>query len=166
MDVKELSSKYQVRKLIAQDVDLIYELSIGNPMFYEYCPPYVTKEGITDDMSALPPGKSLDDKFYIGYFSNSELMAIMDLIFSYPNKNTAWIGLFMMNQKYQGKGYGSKIIEECVIHLKHLGFESIQLAFAKGNFQSEAFWQKNGFDKTGNESQNEEYTAVTMQRIL
>lgn len=166
MDVKELSSKYQVRKMTAQDVDLIYELSIGNPVFYEYCPPHVTKESIADDMSALPPGKSVDDKFYVGYFSNNELIAIMDLIFSYPNKNTAWIGLFMMNQNYQGKGNGSKIIEECATHLKHLGFGSIQLAFAKGNLQSEAFWQKNGFDKTGIESKNEEYTAVVMQRIL
>ena len=72
----------------------------------------------------------------------------------------------MMNQNDQGKGNGSKIIEECVTHLKRLGFESIQLAFAKGNLQSEAFWRKNGFDKTGSESKNEEYTAVVMQRIL
>lgn len=166
MDMKELSSKYQVRKMTAHDVDSIYELSIGNPMYYEYCPPYVTKESIVDDMRALPPGKSLDDKFYVGYFSNNKLIAIMDLIFSYPNKNTAWIGLFMMHRDYQGKGNGSSIIEECVTHLKHLDFEAIQLAFAKGNSQSEAFWQKNGFYKTGRESENEGYTAIVMQRIL
>lgn len=166
MEIKELSSKYQVRKMTAQDIDIIYELSIGNPMFYKYCPPYVTRESISDDMSALPPGNSVDDKAYVGYFSNNELIAVMDLIFSYPNKNTAWIGLFMMNQDYQGKGNGSNIVEECVTYLKHLGFESIQLAFAKGNPQSEAFWQKNGFNKTGSESKNEEYTAVVMQKIL
>ncbi len=166
MDVRQLSSRYQVRKMTAQDVDLIYELSIGNPMFYEHCPPYVTKESIANDMRALPPGNSADDKFYVGYFRNNELIAIMDLIVSYPNKNTAWIGLFMMAQNHQGKGNGSKIIEECAAHLKHLGFGSIQLAFAKGNPQSEAFWRKNGFEKTGRESQNEGYTAVVMQRIL
>lgn len=166
MDVKELSSKYQVRKMTASDIDTIYKLSIGNPMFYKYCSPYVTKESIANDMNALPPGTSIDDKFYVGYFSNNELIAVMDLIFSYPNKNTAWIGLFMMNQDYQGKGNGSNIVEECVTHLKHLGFESIQLAFAKGNSQSEAFWKKNGFNKTGSESKNEKYTAVIMQRIL
>lgn len=166
MDVRELSSNYQVRKLTVEDVDLIYGLSIGNPMFYEYCPPYVTKESITEDMRALPPGKHLDDKFYVGYFRNNALVAIMDLVLFYPNKNTAWIGLFMMNPQYQGKGYGSKIIEECAAHLKHIGFESVQLAFAKGNPQSEAFWQKNGFEKTGNESKNETYTAVIMQRVL
>lgn len=89
MDVRELSSKYQVRKLTVEDVDLIYGLSIGNPMFYEYCPPYVTKESITEDMRALPPGKHLDDKCYVGYFRNNALVAIMDLVLSYPNKTTA-----------------------------------------------------------------------------
>ena len=143
MDVKDLSSKYQVRRLTAQDMDPIYELSIGNPLFYKHCPPYVTMEGIAEDMRALPPGKSDGDKFYVGYFSESELIAIMDLIFSYPAQKIAWIGLFMMNQRHQNRGIGSKIIGECAMHLKHLGFESIQLALAKGNPQSEAFWQKN-----------------------
>lgn len=166
MDIKKLSFTYQVRKLTAQDIDSIYELSIGNPMYYEYCPPLVTQESIADDMRALPPGKHEDDKYYVGYFHSNELIAIMDLIFSYPNKNTAWIGLFMMNQKYQGEGIGSKIIEECAVYLKHLGFESIQLAFAKGNPQSEAFWRKNGFNRTGKESPKTDYTAITMQRIL
>lgn len=166
MDVKSLSSKYQVRRLTAQDVDLIYELSIGNPLFYEYCPPFVTKEGIVEDMRALPPGKRDCDKFYVGYFSGNELIAIMDLIFSYPAENTAWIGLFMMNPGHQNRGIGSELIEECATHLKNSGFESMQLAIAKGNPQSERFWQKNKFYKTGREVPKEGYTAVCMQRTL
>ena len=104
MDVKDLSSTYHVRRLTAQDMDAIYELSIGNPLFYEYCPPYVTREGIAEDMRALPPGRHDRDKFYVGYFSGDELIAIMDLIFSYPAKSTAWIGLFMMDQRHQNRG--------------------------------------------------------------
>ena len=166
MDVKDLSSTYHVRRLTAQDMDAIYELSIGNPLFYEYCPPYVTREGIAEDMRALPPGRHDRDKFYVGYFSGDELIAIMDLIFSYPAKSTAWIGLFMMDQRHQNRGIGSRIVEECAIHLKHLGFKFLQLAVAKGNPQSEAFWQKNGFYKTGREVPKEGYTAVVMQRTL
>ena len=72
----------------------------------------------------------------------------------------------MMEHEYQGKGVGSKIIEECVTYLKRLGFKYICLAYAKGNSQSEAFWMKNSFYKTGDESENEGYTAVYMQREL
>lgn len=35
-----------------------------------------------------------------------------------------------------------------------------------GNPQSEAFWKKNGFRKTGAESKQETYTVVAMQRDL
>ncbi|HJB22041.1 MAG TPA: GNAT family N-acetyltransferase [Candidatus Fournierella merdavium] len=166
MDVRGLSSTYQVRRLTAQDADSVYELSIGNPLFYEYCPPHATREGIMEDMRALPPGKSACDKFYVGYFCENELIAIMDLIFSYPAKNTAWIGLFMMNQGHQHRGIGSEIIRECAMCLKDLGVEFIQLAIAKGNPQSEHFWRKNKFHKTGREVPKEGYTAVVMQRAL
>lgn len=166
IDVKELSFRYQVRKMTAQDIDAVYELSVGNPLFFEYCPPYITRESIAADMAALPPGRSMDDKYYIGYLGDHKLIAVMDLICFYPDENTVWIGLFMMDQNHQGKGEGTAIIEECSAYLKHSGFAYIQLAFAKGNPQSEAFWKKNGFRKTGIESENEGYTAVVMQREL
>lgn len=166
MDINKLSMIYKVRKLTEEDIDCIYDLSVGNPMFYQYCPPYVTREGILEDMAALPPGKSPEDKFYIGYFEGAKLVAVMDLIAGYPNGETAFIGLFMMTQVYQGKGNGSKIIGECSAYLKEAGFEHIRLAYAKGNPQSEAFWLKNGFVKTGVEAENQGYTAVVMQKEL
>lgn len=55
MNISELSSEYEVRRLTEDDVDIVYQLSLGNPMYFEYCPPAVTKESIIQDMSALPP---------------------------------------------------------------------------------------------------------------
>ncbi len=43
-------------------------------------------------MCALPLCKSMDDKYYIGYFENGCLIAVMDLIDGYPNAGTAFIG--------------------------------------------------------------------------
>ncbi|WP_113886494.1 GNAT family N-acetyltransferase [Clostridium butyricum] len=166
MNISELSLKYQIRKLDDKDIDLIYTLSIGNPKFYKYFPPYVTKESIHEDMNMLPPNKSKEDKFYIGFFDNNILVAVMDLIINFPDNKTAFIGLFMMEQEYQGKGIGSNIIEECATYLKALGFKYIRLAYANGNSQSEAFWLKNSFYKTGDEFEKEGYTAVLMQREL
>ena len=166
INITELSSQYAVRRLTADDVELIYGLSIENPLFYQYCPPFVTRESILEDMKALPPRTTCADKFYIGFFRDEKLIAIMDLILHYPNGQTAFIGLFMMSRAEQGKGIGSKIIEEGVCYLKGCGFHSVRLAFAKGNPQSEAFWTKNGFAKTGTEHDNGGYIAVSMQRIL
>lgn len=49
MRISEISSQYQVRKLEEGDIDSVYELSVGNPLFYRYCPPYVTKESIREE---------------------------------------------------------------------------------------------------------------------
>ena len=39
-----------------------------------------TAQSIVDDMNALPPRTTYDDKYYIGYFEGEKLVAVMDLI--------------------------------------------------------------------------------------
>lgn len=166
MNIAKLSSQYTVREMTPEDVDDIYELSVGNPMYYQYCPPFVTRESILEDMRALPPGMTYDDKFYIGFYKNKKLIAVMDLIFNYPNTDTAFIGLFMMSETEQGKGIGSCIVKECARSIRSQGYRFIRLGFVKGNPQSEAFWRKNGFLPTGVETDNGRYTVVLMQKEL
>lgn len=67
MEVTSLSTKYKVRKLDSKDVDIIYELCSKNQLFYQYHPPFVSKDSILEDMSALPPNKEAKDKLYIGF---------------------------------------------------------------------------------------------------
>ena len=164
MNIAELSLQYAVRKLTVEDVDCIYELSAENPMYYEYCPPFVTKESILADMKALPPGMTYKDKFYIGFFQNEKLVAVMDLILHYPDAHTAFIGLFMVSGAAQGKGIGSGIVNECFRYIGSQGYHFIRLGYVKGNLQSESFWKKNGFEETGTECDNGSYTIVVMQR--
>ena len=166
MEISRLSQRYRVRRLTAADVDAIYELSRENPLFYQCCPPFVTKESILNDMAALPPRTSRDRKYYLGYFQGEKLIAVLDLILGYPNAATAFIGLFMMAKSEQGQGAGSRIITECAAFLREEHFHSIRLAYAKGNPQSRAFWKKNQFTETGIVSQEATYTAVIMQRVL
>ena len=165
-NVQKLSKRYDVRRLTEADVDKIYVLSVENFMYYQYCPPFVTRESIFHDMKALPPRTTCDDKYYIGYFEEDKLMAVMDLILGYPNEETAFIGLFMMEKGSQGKGIGSAIVEECFEFLDSIGYRFIRLGFAKGNPQSEAFWVKNGFVRTGVEADNGDYIVVVMERKI
>ena len=88
MDKVNISCKYDVRRLTENDVDEIYELSIENPLFYKYCPPFVTKESILEDMKALPSKMTYKDKYYIGFWEGETLIAVMDFITNYPNDNT------------------------------------------------------------------------------
>lgn len=149
MEINSLSKRFYVRKLDRNDVQMIYDLSCKNHIFYQYHPPFVTKESILEDMEALPPGKNYDDKFYVGFFEKENLVAIMDLILAYPEKEIAFIGFFMTNIQYQNKGISSEIISEIVTYLKSSGYKKIRLGVDKGNPQSYSFWSRNNFKTIG-----------------
>ena len=145
MDIRLLSKKYEVRTLDSNDVDIIYDMSRKNEIYYLYHPPFVTKESIIGDMKALPPGKSYDDKYYIGFFEGDTLVANMDLILGYPADEIAFIGLFMTNVHYQNRGIGSHMIGDACRYLKQAGYKKVRIGVDKGNPQSNSFWKKNGF---------------------
>ena len=145
MDIRLLSKRFDVRRLDINDVDIIYDMSCNNEIFYKYHPPLVTKESIIEDMEALPPLKSYDDKYYIGFFENDILVANMDLILGYPTDEIAFIGLLMVNVLYQNNGVGSGIVGDVCSYLKQLGYKKVRIGVDKENPQSNSFWHKNGF---------------------
>ena len=145
IDVTRLSSHYKVRLLTADDENRILDLCRRNPLFYEFTEARPTREEIQNDMTLTPPGIDRSAKYYIGFFENRDLVAVMDIVDGYPNPETAYIGFFMMNPDHQGKHIGTEIISETAAYLKVIGKTAIRLAIDKGNPQSSHFWKKNGF---------------------
>ena len=166
MNIQSLSTKYVVRRLTDADIPEVFALCQGNPLYYQFCPPFVTKESIQRDMVALPEGKTEKDKHYLGFYLEDRLIAVMDLIAGYPKAETAFVGFFMVDQAWQGKNIGTGIISEACCALKEAGFSEVGLGYAKGNTQSEAFWLKNHFVKTGVEKPAGDFVSVYMQRHL
>ena len=164
MDPAVLSERYQVRRLTEADVEAIYRLCADNPLFYQHCPPFVTRESIRADSRALPPGKTAADKYYLGYFQGDKLAAVLDLILDYPRAQTAFVGFFMLARQLQGRGVGSAIVAGALQALARQGYTHVRLGYVKGNPQSEAFWLKNGFCPTGIETRPASYTVVVLER--
>ena len=81
--------------------------------YYEYCPPFVTRQTIQEDMRILPPGKVIEDKYYIGFCQDGKLIAVMDLNDGYPEKLIVYIGFFMTDISVQGRGIGTEILIIC-----------------------------------------------------
>ena len=165
IDISKISSLYKIRRLDDSDADAVLELCLGNPQFYDYCEEEPTKEQVLFDLKETPAGKAAEDKYFIGFYQNEALVAVMDLIDGYPNSSTAYIGFFMMNKSLQGQGLGSEIITEIAERLKALGFSVIRLAINKGNPQSAHFWEKNGF-KTIKEVERNGYILLVAERYL
>ena len=145
IDISKISSSYDIRRMDDSDVDSILSFCRKNTQFYEYCEAEPTREQVLCDLHITPPGIGLSDKYYIGFYQNETLIAVMDLIDGYPEPEIAFIGFFMMNKDLQGRGVGTVIIQETAAYLKAAGKTTIRLAIDKGNPQSTHFWKKNGF---------------------
>ncbi|MDE5865882.1 MAG: GNAT family N-acetyltransferase [Lachnospiraceae bacterium] len=166
MDINKLSSKYFVKRLGNSDIQDIFNLCCENKLYYEYCPPMVTEESIKKDMITLPPNTNISDKFYIGFYKEGKLIAVMDLIDGYPEQKIAYIGFFMTNVTIQKRGVGSEIISELCNYLRQKGFISIRLAWVKGNPQAEHFWLKNMFVILKETTSNVSDSVILAERCL
>lgn len=166
LEITRISKTYEVRALNEQDVPQVYNLCCKNELYYQYCPPFVTLESIKADMTALPPGVTADNKYYIGFYDGGMLIAVMDLIIGYPGADTAYVGFFMTDTSAQKKGVGSCIVEELNWFVCNNGFTNIQLGWVQGNPQSEHFWHKNGFCETGRVYDMDSFSVVEARRDL
>ena len=162
----DFSQKYAVRPLTAGDVDKILALCAENEQFYRYHPPMATRESILADMTALPPGTGAENKHYLGFFDGDALIAVLDLIEHYPQQNTAYIGFFMTKKERQGCGLGTSLIGKLFDELRKEKFCRVRLAIDRGNPQSKAFWEKNGFALTGEEFPHDDSAYLPMEREL
>ncbi len=163
---KHFSGGCAVRPLTAADAEAVLTLCAGNGQFYRYHPPRATRESILADMTALPPGKSAEDKHYLGFFDGGTLTAVLDLIERYPQEDAAHIGFFMVEKGRQGRGFGSSLVGELLDGLRREGFRRVRLAVDAGNPQSRAFWEKNGFALTGAEVPRGDSAYLPMERGL
>lgn len=165
IELSLLSSHYGVRKLNDNDSGSILNLCRQNKLFYQYCNAEPTMEQVLNDLHIKPPGVGLSDKYYIGFYEEDTLVAVMDLIDGYPRKDIAYIGFFMMNGDLQGKGIGTAIIQETAAYLKSCGKTAIKLGIDKDNPQSTHFWKKNGFDVI-KEIDRGEWTVLVAKKTL
>ncbi len=165
IDLSQLSRTYAVRRLDDADTDSILSFCRKNTQFYEYCKAEPTREQVLSDLHIAPPGIDEADKYYIGFYQDGILTAVMDLIDGYPEPENAFIGFFMMNKDVQGRGIGSAIIQETAAYLKTAGKTAIRLAIDKDNPQATHFWKKNGFAVI-REAPQDGWTALVAEKTL
>lgn len=166
LNIYKLSDEYEVKGLNECDAEEVLYIQAGNPLYYEHCPPKPSIKNVIKDMRALPPNKTYRDKYYLGFFENDELIAVMDLIAEYTIKQSIFIGFFMIKSEKSNRGIGSGIIQKCLEELKNQGFLEARLGYIKSNPQSAAFWRKCGFLNTGIETDNGQGIMLIMSKKL
>lgn len=161
------SAVMSVRKLSHSDLPALLSLCLGNPQYYSFLDEEPTMDALAAEMTELPPGCSLDQKSYLGFFdAGGDLFAVLDLIRGYPAERSAFIGFFMVDASRQGAGVGSLLISQLLDRLRGEGVSRVRLAYVEGNEQSRHFWRKCGFFEAGAPIDQGKYKVVPMERSL
>ena len=166
MDIQAFSKKYRVVRLRRENIPAVLRLCEGNPQYYRFCPPPVSGQSICRDMEALPPGIACSGKYYVGFYQEDALIAVMDVIDGYPQEGTVYIGFFMLESGRQRQGEATAIITDCCAYWRAAGRRSVRLGYARGNLQAEAFWARNQFRRLGSERPADGYTGLKWSGCL
>lgn len=146
IEISKFSTRYTVRRMLLDDTDTVFDLLIENQPYFLCCGSQPTKELVQSDITVGPSGIPAEQKYYLGFFRDNRLLAVMDLIDGYPEEQYAFIGFFMLRLSLQGKGEGSRLIGEIIGYLQTLGFTAVRLGIDKNNENGIRFWTKNGFE--------------------
>lgn len=145
---------YTIRRLSPEDSWILQTL-------YDDCKDYMlltkgdpaSATAAIDEFDEVPEGKTKDDKYLFGLYSNCEkLVGVIEAIRHYPDNDTWWIGLLMMKPEYRRLGLGTSFyyaFEKWISTRKAL---HISLLVIEANKPARKFWQDLGFQiirKTG-----------------
>lgn len=100
--------------------------------------------------TALPPGKTYDDKFVWGLYSGDAMIGCADVIRGYPVRESAVIGLLLLAEPWQRRGLGrafAALLERRIASWPEI--ERLRLGVVASNPGALAFWRKLGYRETG-----------------
>lgn len=159
-------SPFARRRLTDEDLPALLALCESNPAYYELYGERPTLENLAQALRELPPGCRADQKVFLGFFAQGKLVAVMDIVRSYPDERAAYVGLLMVDGAWHGCGIGSQVVRDELRRLRAKGFSRVRLAYIQGNEPARTFWAKLCFEPAGAPVSTPRYVAIPMEREL
>ena len=176
MNEKMLPSKWAHEDIIMRDATIEDKDRLN-----EICKSWDQKtelegEGFSDDYiencilgkDELPPIENADNKNYaIKVVENTEgeTVGYINIYQGYPDDSCLWIGMFMIDKKYQHNNYGSKAIHSLIEMAKTKGWTRCGLGVYLKNWTGLRFWVNNGFKEIGGVFGDKLYSNTTFSLI-
>ncbi len=126
-----------------------------------------TLQDAREELTDLPPGKTMADKVFGGYWKDDRLVGCVDLIRGYPEPDIAYLGLLLFARSHQGQGYGVRALEHVMELARTWQCTALRLAVIDKNTRGLRFWQREGFIEL-HRKPTTRFTgdAIVMQRLL
>ncbi|WP_322037477.1 GNAT family N-acetyltransferase [Burkholderia cepacia] len=124
-------------------------------------------EDVDDFFFGKPVSANAAQKSVFGFFVEQEMIGCADVIRSYPTDDCIWIGLILLTEANQGRGYGKAALKLLIEMVGEWGYRAAQLAVVSTNPRAHAFWQCEGFDEIRRVNSSE-FTGdlIVMQRSI
>lgn len=117
-------------------------------------------DDVEDILVALPPNCMPEAKFVFGVYRGTQMVGCADVIRGWPNATQCHIGLLLLAEPYQRKGYGGRAvaqIERVAREWPEIG--SLRIAVVESNSAAFPFWSAVGFTATGQRTKSPHFIA-------
>ena len=166
LNIRVLGIGYDVRRLTEADISDVFALAKGNRKFYRALGIRPSRARLTEIISDVPHGAAPNDKYFIGFYDQDNLVAVLDLITGYPQTNEAFIGWFMVDADLQHQGVGSQIFADVRAAMQAQGYNRLEVACPEASEPGMAFWASQGFKPTGQRDDSGDYPVVYFVRDI
>ncbi len=136
----------ELRHLQAADAPALQRL-------FELAPAYqaavshepLSAQAAQEALTECPPDLPLSAKQLIGRWEEGELTAVLDLLRGYPDPTTAYLGLLLVGEPWQGAGRGQALYLHACTLARSWGATRLRLSVIASNENALSFWLRRGF---------------------
>jgi GNAT superfamily N-acetyltransferase len=100
--------------------------------------------------TALPPGRSYDDKRVFGLYAGDAMIGAADVVRGWNAPDKAIIGLLLLAEGWQRRGIGrafAALIEQAILAWPEIA--TLRVGVVASNPDALAFWRRLGYRETG-----------------
>lgn len=102
-------------------------------------------EVISEFFNDAPPGCDPAQSLRLGLFEHSDLVALAEMGFGFPEPDNAYLGFLAVSATARGKGLGEILFRHLEAAARARGCRAICLAVLDANPRARAFWERQGF---------------------
>jgi len=141
----------------------VQRLFENNPDYFQACEGAKAWPGCAkEELAKRPPDFPLEKKRCYGVELEGELIGFVDMLLGFPNPETVYLGLLLIDKKYRGQALGSAVFHQIEKNLTH---KKIRIAVVE-NYSAIHFWKKMGFLETGDRKMYSAHTGKIPVLIL
>ncbi|MDQ0360800.1 GNAT family N-acetyltransferase [Breznakia pachnodae] len=125
---------------------------------------YIRKGILEGDLPPVENASKENHRFKSIYLDNT-IIGFIDLYLGYPTPDVLWIGLFVIDNEYQSKGYAKEVINVLGNEVRNTNYTKMGIGVYLKNWKGLNFWIKEGFNKITGMYGDKEYSENTFAFI-